>query len=171
MDNSQEMTVSIDGFMKVNDLSGLLSLRDENIDRLLAWLLWIVLPHHEPYAFGQISSVESRNVVICKMTSVCMNSWDDICSSMDSQIGDDGFSYPWRYITEKSVWMLESRDAILFDESRFCLQHHDGRILRRNHLRERTLPASIRHRHTGPSSRLIEWDATRYTSRSLLVGT
>ncbi|GFV12748.1 hypothetical protein TNCV_1367181 [Trichonephila clavipes] len=37
-----------------------------------------------------------------------------------------------------------------FHESRFCLQHQDGRIRVRWHRSEHTLATSIRHRHTSP---------------------
>ncbi|UYV84085.1 hypothetical protein LAZ67_X001129 [Cordylochernes scorpioides] len=40
---------------------------------------------------------------------------------------------------------------VLTDESRFCLQHHDGRIRIWRHRGERMLNSYVMHRHTGPA--------------------
>ncbi|GFV95769.1 uncharacterized protein TNCV_1728191 [Trichonephila clavipes] len=42
-------------------------------------------------------------------------------------------------------------------ESRFCLDHQDGRIRVRLHRGERTLAACIRHRHSAPSPGEMVW--------------
>ena len=65
--------------------------------------------------------------------------------------------------------MHEWQNVIFSDESRFCLQHHDGRIRVWRHRGERTLEACIRHRHTGVSPDVMVWGAIGYTSRSPLV--
>ncbi|GFV39732.1 transposable element Tcb1 transposase [Trichonephila clavipes] len=58
----------------------------------------------------------------------------------------------------------------MFSEaSRFCLQHHYGRIRVWRHRGDCTLAACICHRHTGPSPGVMSWDVIGYTSRSLLV--
>ncbi|GFT29006.1 transposable element Tcb1 transposase [Trichonephila clavipes] len=54
-------------------------------------------------------------------------------------------------------------------ESRFCLQHQDGRISVRRHRGECILAACIRHRHTGLFPDVMLWDAIGYTSWSSLV--
>ena len=46
--------------------------------------------------------------------------------------------------------MQEWRDNVFLDKSRFCLQHHTGRIRVWQHCEDRTLPAFIQHRYTGP---------------------
>ncbi|GFV35864.1 uncharacterized protein TNCV_2866241 [Trichonephila clavipes] len=55
------------------------------------------------------------------------------------------------------------------EESRFCLQHQDGRIRVWWYRGERTLAECIRHRHTSPSIVGIVWSAVGYTPRLLLV--
>ncbi|GFY02448.1 hypothetical protein TNCV_3503291 [Trichonephila clavipes] len=47
--------------------------------------------------------------------------------------------------------------------------HQDSRIRVWWHRGERTLAASIRYRHTDPSTGVIVWEAIRYTSMSSLV--
>lgn len=74
-----------------------------------------------------------------------------------------------QWCEQRRTWRQEWRDVIFSDESRFCLQHHDGRIRVWRHRGERTLPACIRHRHTGPSPGVMVWGAIGYTSRSPLV--
>ncbi|GFY06124.1 transposable element Tcb1 transposase [Trichonephila clavipes] len=59
----------------------------------------------------------------------------------------------------------EWRDDFFPDESRFCLQHLDGRIRVRWHRGECTLRVCIRHRHSGPSSGMMIWGAIGYTSQ------
>ena len=58
------------------------------------------------------------------------------------------------------------------DESRFCLQYHNGHILLQYpvwwHREERKFSACIRHRHTGPSPEVVVLGDIRYTSQSLL---
>ncbi|UYV80976.1 hypothetical protein LAZ67_19002333 [Cordylochernes scorpioides] len=47
---------------------------------------------------------------------------------------------------QQSEW----NEVVITDESRFCLQHHDGRIRVWRH-RERMLNSCVMHRHTGPA--------------------
>ncbi|GFV85682.1 transposable element Tcb1 transposase [Trichonephila clavipes] len=55
------------------------------------------------------------------------------------------------------------------DESRFCLQHQDGRIRDWWHRGERTLAACICHRHADQSPGVMVWGAIGYTSWLALV--
>ncbi|GFV62127.1 hypothetical protein TNCV_4109301 [Trichonephila clavipes] len=55
------------------------------------------------------------------------------------------------------------------DESRFCLQHQDGRTRVRWHRGECTLTACFHHHHTGPSTGMMVWGAFGCTSQSPLV--
>lgn len=74
-----------------------------------------------------------------------------------------------QWCTQRRTWVHEWQNVIFSDESRFCLQHHDGRIRVWRHRGERTLEACIRHRHTGVSPGVMVWGAIGYTSRSPLV--
>ncbi|GFV83991.1 transposable element Tcb1 transposase [Trichonephila clavipes] len=48
------------------------------------------------------------------------------------------------------MWVAEWNEVAFTDESRICLQHHDGRIRVRRHLGERMLNSCVMHHHTGP---------------------
>ncbi|MBJ4999813.1 IS630 family transposase [Salmonella enterica subsp. enterica serovar Hadar] len=74
-----------------------------------------------------------------------------------------------QWCDQRRTWTQEWRHVVFSDESRFCIQHHDGRIRVWRHRGERTLPTCIRHRHTGPSPGVMVWGAIGYTSRSPLV--
>ncbi|GFV88323.1 transposable element Tcb1 transposase [Trichonephila clavipes] len=50
------------------------------------------------------------------------------------------------------MWAAEWNEVVFTDESRICLQHHDGRIQVWRHRRERML-----HRHTGPASGIMRY--------------
>ncbi|GFV34841.1 transposable element Tc1 transposase [Trichonephila clavipes] len=54
-------------------------------------------------------------------------------------------------------------------ESRFCLQHQEGRTRVLRHPGEPTLAACILHRQTGPSPGVMVWGVIGYASRSPLV--
>ncbi|UYV63266.1 hypothetical protein LAZ67_2003581 [Cordylochernes scorpioides] len=53
--------------------------------------------------------------------------------------------------------------------SRFCLQHHDGRIRVWRHRGERMLNNCVMHRHTGPVPDIMVWGGIGYHFRSPLV--
>ncbi|GFU85967.1 transposable element Tcb1 transposase [Trichonephila clavipes] len=55
----------------------------------------------------------------------------------------------WR--DERRTWAAEWNEGVFTDESRICLQHHDGRIRVWRHLGERMLKGCVFHRHTGPA--------------------
>ncbi|GFV48316.1 transposable element Tcb1 transposase [Trichonephila clavipes] len=65
--------------------------------------------------------------------------------------------YQWR------AWTTECNDIVFTDESRFCLQHHDGRIRIWKHRGERLLNYCVMHRHTGHAPgimiELLPWPA------------
>ncbi|GFU77087.1 transposable element Tcb1 transposase, partial [Trichonephila clavipes] len=50
------------------------------------------------------------------------------------------------------MWTAEWYEVVFTDESRICLQHHDGRIRVWRHRGERMLNSSVMHLHTGPAS-------------------
>ncbi|GFW18210.1 transposable element Tcb1 transposase [Trichonephila clavipes] len=49
------------------------------------------------------------------------------------------------------MWAAEWNEVVFTDESRICLQHHDGRIRVWRHRGERMLNSCVMHRHTGPA--------------------
>ncbi|GFX12882.1 transposable element Tcb1 transposase [Trichonephila clavipes] len=49
------------------------------------------------------------------------------------------------------MWAAEWNDVVFIDESRICLQHHDGRIRVWRHRGERMLNSCVMHHHTGPA--------------------
>ncbi|MBJ5505484.1 hypothetical protein JGG47_23220 [Salmonella enterica subsp. enterica serovar Derby] len=60
-----------------------------------------------------------------------------------------------QWCVERRTWTTEWHDIIFSDESRFCLQHHDGRIRVWRHRGERLYDTCIRHRHT--ARHLVLW--------------
>ncbi|GFW86011.1 transposable element Tcb1 transposase [Trichonephila clavipes] len=64
---------------------------------------------------------------------------------------------------ERRMWAAEWNEVVFTDESRICLQHHDGRIRVWRHRGERMQNSCVMHRHTGPSPgitiELLPWSA------------
>ncbi|GFV52229.1 transposable element Tcb1 transposase [Trichonephila clavipes] len=56
-----------------------------------------------------------------------------------------------QWCDERGTWTTEWNDIVFTDESRFCLQHHNGRIRVWRHLGERLLNCCVVHHHTGPA--------------------
>ncbi|GFX32395.1 transposable element Tc1 transposase [Trichonephila clavipes] len=52
---------------------------------------------------------------------------------------------------ERRMWAVEWNEVVFTDESRICLQHHDGWIRVWRHRGERMLNSCVMHRHTGLS--------------------
>ncbi|GFW22717.1 transposable element Tcb1 transposase [Trichonephila clavipes] len=67
------------------------------------------------------------------------------------------------------MWVAEWNEVVFTDESRICLQHHDGRIRVWRHLRERMLNSCVMHHHTGPAPGIMVWGGIGYHSRTPLV--
>ncbi|GFV21441.1 transposable element Tcb1 transposase [Trichonephila clavipes] len=57
-------------------------------------------------------------------------------------------------------------EVVFTDESRICLQHHDGRIRVWRHHGERMLKSCVMHRHTSPAPGIIVWGGIGYHSRT-----
>ncbi|GFT65406.1 transposable element Tcb1 transposase [Trichonephila clavipes] len=70
---------------------------------------------------------------------------------------------------ERRMWAAEWNEVVFTDESRICLQHHDGRIRVWRHRGERMLNSCVMHRHTGPTPGIMVWGGIGYHSRTLLV--
>ncbi|GFW45345.1 transposable element Tc1 transposase [Trichonephila clavipes] len=56
-----------------------------------------------------------------------------------------------QWCDERRMWVTEWNKGVFTDESRICLQHHDGRIRVWRHRGERMLNSCVMHRHTGPA--------------------
>ncbi|GFV31385.1 mariner Mos1 transposase [Trichonephila clavipes] len=55
------------------------------------------------------------------------------------------------------MWVAEWNEIVFTDESRICLQHHDGRIRVWRHRGKRMLNSCVMHRHTGPAPSIMVW--------------
>ncbi|GFY22162.1 transposable element Tcb1 transposase [Trichonephila clavipes] len=67
------------------------------------------------------------------------------------------------------MWAAEGNEVVLTDESRTCLQHHDGRIRVWRHCGERMLNSCVMHRRTCPAPGSMVWGGIEYPSRTPLV--
>ncbi|GFW67967.1 transposable element Tc3 transposase [Trichonephila clavipes] len=67
------------------------------------------------------------------------------------------------------MWVAEWNEVVFTDESRICLQHHDGRIQVWRHRGERMLNSCFIHHHTGPAPGIMVWGDIGYHSRTPLV--
>ncbi|GFY14267.1 uncharacterized protein TNCV_3614561 [Trichonephila clavipes] len=67
------------------------------------------------------------------------------------------------------MWATEWNEVVFTEESRICLQHHDGRIRVWRHRGERMLNSCVMHRHTGSAPGIMVWGGIGYQSRTPLV--
>ncbi|KFM68744.1 Transposable element Tcb1 transposase, partial [Stegodyphus mimosarum] len=78
-----------------------------------------------------------------------------------------------QWCDERRMLTAEWNEIVFTDESRFCLQQHDGRIRAWRHRGERMLNSytgtDIMHRYTGPAPGIMLWGGIGYHSRALLV--
>ncbi|GFU13832.1 transposable element Tcb1 transposase [Trichonephila clavipes] len=63
----------------------------------------------------------------------------------------------------------EWNEFVYTDESRICLQHHDGRIRVWRHRGERMLNSCVMNRHTSPVTSIMVWGGIGYHSHTPLV--
>ncbi|GFS49401.1 transposable element Tcb1 transposase [Trichonephila clavipes] len=81
-----------------------------------------------------------------------------------------GRSHPPQCPTSREDRTTDEWNEVVFtDESRICLQHHDGRIQVWRHRGERMLNSCLMHHHTGPAPGIMVWDGIGYHSRTPLV--
>ncbi|GFY14270.1 transposable element Tc3 transposase [Trichonephila clavipes] len=73
----------------------------------------------------------------------------------------------WCY--ERRMWVRKWNEVFFTDESRICLEHHDGRIRVWRYRGERMLNSCVMHRHTGPAPGIMVWGGIGYHSRTPLV--
>ncbi|GFW82118.1 transposable element Tcb1 transposase [Trichonephila clavipes] len=72
-----------------------------------------------------------------------------------------------QWCDERRMWVAEWNEVVFTDESRICLQYHDGRIRVWRHRGE--MNAEQMHRHTGPAPGIMIWGGIGYHSRTPLV--
>ncbi|GFW05837.1 transposable element Tcb1 transposase [Trichonephila clavipes] len=75
----------------------------------------------------------------------------------------------YQWCDERRMCAAEWNEVVFTDESRICLQHHDGRIRVWRHRREWMLNSCDVHHHIGPAPDNMVWEGIRYHSRSPLV--
>ncbi|GFW52782.1 transposable element Tcb1 transposase [Trichonephila clavipes] len=74
-----------------------------------------------------------------------------------------------QWCDERRMWAAEWNEVVFTDESRICLQQHDGRIRVWRHRGKRMLNSCLIHRHTGPAPGIMVWGGFGYHSRTPLV--
>ncbi|GFV27343.1 transposable element Tcb1 transposase [Trichonephila clavipes] len=74
-----------------------------------------------------------------------------------------------QWCNERRMWVAEWNEVVFTDESRICLQHHDGWIRVWRHRGERMLNSCVMHRYTGPATGIMVWGGIGYHSRTPLV--
>ncbi|GFW73154.1 transposable element Tcb1 transposase [Trichonephila clavipes] len=74
-----------------------------------------------------------------------------------------------QWCDERRMWAAEWNEVVFTDESRICLQHHDGRIRVWRHRRERILNSCVMHRPTGSAPGIMVWGGIGYHSHTPLV--
>ncbi|GFW31845.1 transposable element Tcb1 transposase [Trichonephila clavipes] len=65
--------------------------------------------------------------------------------------------------------VAEWNEVLFIDESRICLQHHDGRIRVWRHRGERMLNSCVMHHLNDPAPGIMVWGGIEYHSRTPLV--
>ncbi|GFU98604.1 transposable element Tcb1 transposase [Trichonephila clavipes] len=67
------------------------------------------------------------------------------------------------------MWVAEWNEVVFTDESRICLQNHDGRIRVWRHRGERMLNSCVMHHQIGPAPDIMIWGGIGYHSCTPLV--
>ncbi|GFY36546.1 transposable element Tcb1 transposase [Trichonephila clavipes] len=74
-----------------------------------------------------------------------------------------------QWCDERRMWATEWNEVVFTDDSRICLQHHDGRIRVWRHHGERILNSCVMHHHTDPAPGIMVWRGILYHYRTPLV--
>ncbi|GFW80039.1 transposable element Tcb1 transposase [Trichonephila clavipes] len=74
-----------------------------------------------------------------------------------------------QWCNERRMWVAEWNEVVFTDESRICLQRHDGRIRVWRHRGERMLYSCVMHRYTGLAPGIMVWCGIGYHFRPPLV--
>ncbi|GFX82558.1 transposable element Tc1 transposase [Trichonephila clavipes] len=70
-----------------------------------------------------------------------------------------------QWCDERRMWAADWNKVVFTDESRICLQHHDGRIRVWRHPGERMLNSCVRHCHTDTTPGLVTAIFQQYNAR------
>ncbi|GFV62296.1 transposable element Tcb1 transposase [Trichonephila clavipes] len=73
-----------------------------------------------------------------------------------------------QWCDERRMWVAEWNEVVFTDESRICLQHHDGRIRVWRHCGEKMLNSCVMHHHTGPAQVIMVWGGVLDITLALL---
>ncbi|GFY32516.1 transposable element Tcb1 transposase [Trichonephila clavipes] len=76
---------------------------------------------------------------------------------------------PPSMVRSKKDVAAEWNEVVFTDESRICLQHHDGRIRVWRHRGGKMRNSCVMHHHTGSASSIMVWGGIRYLSRTPVV--
>ncbi|GFW04810.1 transposable element Tcb1 transposase [Trichonephila clavipes] len=74
-----------------------------------------------------------------------------------------------QWCDERRMWPAELNEVVFTDDSRICLQHHDGRIRVWRHRREGILNSCVMHHHTDPAPGIMVCGGIGYHYRTPLV--
>ncbi|GFW24227.1 transposable element Tcb1 transposase [Trichonephila clavipes] len=74
-----------------------------------------------------------------------------------------------QWCDERRIWVAEWNEIVFTDESRICVQHHDGRIRVWRQRGESFLNSCVMHHHTDPAPGIMVWGGIGYHSRTPLV--
>ncbi|GFW51961.1 transposable element Tcb1 transposase [Trichonephila clavipes] len=74
-----------------------------------------------------------------------------------------------QWCDERRMWVAEWNRVVFTDESRICLQHHDGRIRVWRHRGERMLNSCVMQHHIGPVPGIMVWGGIGYYSCTPLL--
>ncbi|GFW23459.1 transposable element Tc3 transposase [Trichonephila clavipes] len=75
-----------------------------------------------------------------------------------------------QWCDERRMWAAEWNEVVFTtDESRICMQDHNGRIRVWRHRGERMQNSCVMQRHTGPAPGIMVWGGIGYHSRTSLV--
>ncbi|UYV66259.1 hypothetical protein LAZ67_4001042 [Cordylochernes scorpioides] len=120
-----------------------------------------------------LSHITNRSTIhsVCNTSSsVCAYHSTPFTAVMSVRKTSIASSTPRRqWCDKRRIWTAECNKIVFTDESRFCLQNHDGRIRVWRHLGERMLNSCVMHRHTGPAPGIMVWGGIGYHSRTPLV--
>ncbi|GFV95576.1 transposable element Tcb1 transposase [Trichonephila clavipes] len=74
-----------------------------------------------------------------------------------------------QWCDERRMWAAEWNEVVFTDESRICLQHHDGRIRVWRHRGEKMINSCVMHHHTDPAPGIMVWGGVGYHSHTPLL--
>ncbi|GFY23267.1 transposable element Tcb1 transposase [Trichonephila clavipes] len=104
-------------------------------------------------SFDQVSEFERGRVVDCRDCGLPFR-------EIGQRVGRNRICHRWRQEETSDEWgtgTIQWNAIVFSNESRFCLQLHDGRIRVGRHRGERLLNCSVMHHHTGPAPSIMAW--------------